>query len=579
MSRVKLIRGLSLLVPLFLAACATSGVSPTGLYGGPVQCVEGPRQTLDCRGAAEQYTRDLRADFSYLGQVTTGAGISTTKLMEADALSTDLKEQYFHLCAQYNACLISRPEFVEKTERLREIQARVRNAAYGYFAGQNIQINPPPYGVPPPMGGYPPPGGVGFPPPPHSGVPQPPGSVGIPAPSIPSAATEPGSTPSAHDRVDAILNILREGNRLLKEKGPPPPGSSLPNQIKSAGVPQPVPEPVALGIASTPRPDQDLDGSLRSMLVSLKETITRQHPAVAVGQTVVGNFVEEGKTWSTPLGALLQERVTKLIEQEGLFKPVLVARTRGITVTQVSAVERPNDPTALGALYQADLAIAGRYKPSGEQVEVNLVALDGAGKGELAQVTQAISTLAIPSVVPATATNAAETTQLLDSLNQAGPQVEGEARVEITTNRPGLGASFRRGDEIKYFVTSSLDGFLYLFHVDADKNVQRIFPNSYQRDARIQARAWVQVPDSGAPFRFAASTPYGLETTFAIVTDISLDEREFEAIESGFAKPKQELQAIVARSRGRVTRGGGAESPPLAAPRLAWNSITVLILP
>lgn len=578
MPQVKLIRDLSLLAPLFLVACATSGVSPTGLYGGPVQCVEGPRQTLDCRGAAEQYKRDLRADFSYLGQVSTGVGLSTTKLMEADALSTDLKEQYFHLCAQYNACLISKAEFVEKTERLREIQARVRNAAYGYFAGQNIQINPPPYGIPPPIGGYPPPGGVGFPPPPHGGAPQPPGSVGIPALSAPSAAAEAGSTPSAHDRVDAILNILREGNRLLKEKGPTSPGSSLPDQIKSASV-VPLPEPVALDIASTIRPDQDLDGSLRSMLVSLKETVIRQHPTVAVGQTVVGNFVEEGQTWSTPLGALLQERVTKLIEQEGLFKPVLVARTRGITVTQVSAVERPNDPNALGALYQADLAIAGRYKLSGEQVDVNLVALDGAGKGELAQVTQAISTLAIPSVVPAIATNAAETTQLLDSLNQARPQVDGEARVEITTNRPGLGASFRRGDEIKYFVTSSLDGFLYLFHVDADKSVQRIFPNSYQRDARIQAGAWVQVPDSGAPFRFAASTPYGLETTFAIVTDASLDEREFEAIESGFSRPKQELHAIVARSRGRVTRGGGAESPPLDAPRLAWNSITVLILP
>jgi hypothetical protein len=583
MSQVKLVRGLSLLVLLlllFLVGCATSPVSPTGLYGGPVQCVEGPRQTLDCRGAAEQYKRDLRADFSYLGQATAGVGLSTTKLMEADALSTDLKEQYFHLCAQYNACLISRPEFVEKTERLREIQARVRNAAYGYFAGQNIQINPPPYGAPPPMGGYPPPGGVGFPPPPppQSGVPQPYGSVGVPASPAPTSSGVTGSTPPQLDRVDAILNILREGNRLLKEQGPMPPGSSLSDQMKSASAPQ-VPEPAALGIASTPRPEQDLDGSLRSMLVSLKETIARQHPTLVLGRTVVGNFTEEGQTWASPLGAFLQERVVRLVEDEGIFGPVLALRTRGITVTQVAAVDHPNDPKALGALYQADMAIIGRFKPVGEQVEVQLAALDGVGKAELAKVTEVISTLAIPSTVPVTATNVAETGQLLQSLNQLGQQSGSGRGVEITTNRPGLGASFRRGEEIRYFVTSSLDGYFYLFHVDAEGEIKRIFPNAYQRETRIGAGAWVQVPGPGAPFKFEASTPYGLETTFAIVTDASLDERDFEAIDKGFARPKQELQAIVARSRGGVTRGGGAESPPLAAPRLAWNSITVLVVP
>ncbi|MDE2483936.1 MAG: DUF4384 domain-containing protein, partial [candidate division NC10 bacterium] len=525
MFQVKLARCLSLLVPLFLAACATSGVSPTGLYGDPVQCVEGPRQTLDCRGAAEQYKRDIRADFSYVGQATAGVGLSTTKLMEADALSTDLKEQYFHLCAQYNACLISRQEFVEKTERLREIQARVRNAAYGYFAGQNIQINPPPYGVPPPMGGYPPPGGVSFPPPPQSGMPQPSGSVSAPASPAPTPGGVVGSTPSQQDRVDAILNILREGNRLLKEKGPTPPGSSLPDQIKSASV-APLPESAALGIASTPRPEQDLDGSLRSMLVSLKETIAQQHPTLAVGRTVVGNITEEGQTWASPLGAFLQERVARLVEEESIFKPVLALRTRGITITQVAAADHPNDPKSLGALYQADMAIMGRFKPVGEQVEVQLAALDGAGTSELAKVTGVISALAIPSTLPVTATNAAETGQLLQSLNQLGQQSGNGRRVEITTNRPGLGTSFKRGEEIRYFVTSSLDGYLYLFHVDAEGGIKRVFPNMYQRETRIEAGAWVQVPGPGAPFKFEASTPYGLETTFAIVTDAMLDERE-----------------------------------------------------
>ncbi len=340
---------------------------------------------------------------------------------------------------------------------------------------------------------------------------------------------------------------------------------------------QPAPGPTA-------HPQDDLDAKLRAMLASLKQEVARKNLALASGPAVVGNFTEEGQPWSSPLGALLQERVATLVETEGLFNAPAVL-TRGITIQQVAAVENPNDPKALGALYNTDLAIAGTYRPETDEILVRLTALDGKG-GELAQVSNKISTRAIPDVVALAPANAADTSQLLSSLNQLGPKSQGDAKVEVTTNRPGAGANFRLGEEIRYFVTSTIDGYLYLFHIDADKNVLRIFPNQYQREGRIKAGATLEVPAPGAPFKFEASPPFGLETTFAIVTLAPLDEKDFQMVEGGFAKPKQQVPALVA-TRGISVKPVEPASPPSAsasaaavpAAQLVWNSVTVLIRP
>jgi len=350
-------------------------------------------------------------------------------------------------------------------------------------------------------------------------------------------------------------------------------------------VAQAAPTPSAL-------PQQDLDSSLRAMLVSLKHEVVSKNPARASGEAVVGNFTEEGQPWSSPLGALLQERVATLVETEGLFKPVAI-QTRGITIKQVAGVENPNDPKALSALYNTDLAIAGTYRPQPDRILVRLAVLDDKGS-ELAQTVKEILRQAIPDVVASAPANAADTGQLLNSFNQLGPRSQGDARVEVTTNRPGAGANFRLGEEIRYFVTSTIDGYLYLFHIDAEKNVLRIFPNQYQREARVAAGAAREVPAPGAPFKFEASPPFGLETTFAMVTSVPLDEKDFQMVEGGFAKPKQEVQALVA-TRGISVKPVEALSPAAAAPssssypaaapgqspppQLVWNSVTVLIRP
>lgn len=583
-----------------LIACQGTGVNPTGLTGAQVMCPLGPRPSLDCRGVLQQYARDLKADLNYMSQVQIGLGITSTKLTEADALTSDLLQHYYQTCTLYNACIIAPQDYAAKTDRLQDIQLQVRRAlvAAGFGGQQNIQINPP-FGAPfpppqpgafTPPGGFPPGGGIppgGFPPgAPPAGFPQPspipPGDPGLQQPSLgfpspgqpipgqvlpgsginPSIGIPPGQ--GAQTRGDTVLNILREGSKLLREATP-------------AGTTPVAPPPApAAGPMSSGAPQEDLDTSLRAMLFSLKQEIARQNPAQASGRAVVGNFTEEGQPWSSPLGALLRERVSSLVETEGLFKAP--AQTRGITVKEVAAVANPNDPKALSSLYNTDLAISGTYRPQADRIQVRLAALDDKG-AMLAQANREISPQAIPSVVAAVPQNSAEANQFLNSLNQLGPKSQGNAKVEVTTNRPGAGANFRLGEEIKYFVSSTIGGYLYLFHVDADKNTLRLFPNQYQKEARIATGATIEFPSSGAPFKFEASPPFGLETTFALVTPVPLDEKDFQMIEGAFAKPRQDVPTLVA------TRGISVKPTATAPPHqsgstgLVWNSVTVLIRP
>jgi len=635
---------------LLLAACQTTGVHPTGL-AGEIKCPDGPRQMLDCRGALQQYARDFKADLSFMQKAQVGLGVTSTKLTEADALSGDLIQHYYRTCTLYNACIITRQEYAAKTEKLQSVQLLVRQSlgpgGYGLATQQNIQINPP-FGTPPPGGFplpppvYPPPGGeyppfpggappVGYPQP---GVPYPqgdpsqqPGAFGFPPapggqppPSGISVNIPPTQGGQPQDRVDSILNILREGVKLIREQNPPaqspiPPGTSFAEPaVTTASMPA-VPQGSPSGAGApvmvmaqaqptawaVPPPQQDLDGNLRGMLTELRQEVARRNPSLASGQAVVGNFTEEGQPWSSPLGALLQERVATLVASEGLFNSPPAIATRGVSVKQVATVDNPNDPKALSALYNTDLAIAGTYRPQTDRVIVRLAALDGRGT-EVAQTIREILRQAIPDVVAAAPTNAADTSQLLNSLNQLGPKAQDGARVEVTTNRPGAGANFRLGEEIKYLVSATMDGYLYLFHIDADKNILRIFPNQYQREARISAGAALEVPAPGAPFKFEASPPFGLETTFAIVTAVPLDEKDFQMVEGGFAKPMQEVPTLVA-TRGISVKPAESAYPPPApaalpsagspyptappppttapqsAPPLVWNSVTVLIRP
>ena len=77
---------------------------------------------------------------------------------------------------------------------------------------------------------------------------------------------------------------------------------------------------------------------------------------------------------------------------------------------------------------------------------------------------------------------------------------------------------YSTGEFVNVSVVSEQAGYLYLFNVDASKAATQLFPNRFQEDNRIGARAAVAVPGR-AGFRIrVGSRGLGIETLFAVVS-------------------------------------------------------------
>src|SRR5439155_14596648 len=103
----------------------------------------GARPAIDCRGVLQQYARDLKVDLDAMSKFKVGLGITSNKMTEADALTSDLLQHSYQVCTLYNACIVSPQEYASKSEKLQELQLQVRRTlACGRYGQQHtIQIN------------------------------------------------------------------------------------------------------------------------------------------------------------------------------------------------------------------------------------------------------------------------------------------------------------------------------------------------------------------------------------------------------------------------------------------------------
>lgn len=96
--------------------------------------------------------------------------------------------------------------------------------------------------------------------------------------------------------------------------------------------------------------------------------------------------------------------------------------------------------------------------------------------------------------------------------------------VRVAVNHEDL--TYTEDDLIEATVTSSEDGFLYLFYKDADDNVSLLYPNKFHADNKIEKGKTVTVPENGGNFRMRVVPPFGKEQLLAVVSKKPLENIE-----------------------------------------------------
>lgn len=92
--------------------------------------------------------------------------------------------------------------------------------------------------------------------------------------------------------------------------------------------------------------------------------------------------------------------------------------------------------------------------------------------------------------------------------------------------------TFRRGDEIAFFVKADQDCFVTLIYFSAQSGGYILFPNRDQTDMRIRAGTEVRIPAEGSSLVFKASTP-GVEEISVIATRMPVEVFASYEVERG----------------------------------------------
>jgi Domain of unknown function (DUF4384)/Caspase domain len=82
---------------------------------------------------------------------------------------------------------------------------------------------------------------------------------------------------------------------------------------------------------------------------------------------------------------------------------------------------------------------------------------------------------------------------------------------------------YREGDPLFLTVTCERDAHVYVLYKQADGKAFQIFPNSAQKDNRVQAKQAVQIPASDDQFRWRIGPPFGKELIKVIASKDSIE--------------------------------------------------------
>jgi len=474
-----------------VAACATQQIAgPTGLPGEQRPC-GGP--ALDCRGYFSQAQRDFKVSLSGLygpigGGVGFGAGSS--QLIALDSISGDMILHYQRYCQQYNACLISREEFLRRTDTLQTTQTEVRRL---------VGTLPTPQVAPSPQFSWPP-------------------EIVYP----PTGVTYPEGMTKEMRVADAIFKVVLEAMR--------PPGATGSVSVSSGPSVQQFPSTPAPPVVTAPAPPPVPYSSPQSAPTvspgaedpfrAIANELTQIARSLGTGQVpmkaVLGEISYRNTEFGSPLSVFMKTRLQEELRRSGAFALVEAPQLRTISVAQ-----SPKSGTALAEASGADVVIAGNYWETAEGVEL-FVSLRQRKQDLLLGVARALlpSALLPPgvAVTPANLASARLNERIEDQIAPlSATQADAPLKVEVWTDR-GKGAIYSEGEEVLVMVRVSQNAYLRLFFTDANNQTYQVFPNIYRQHGWIPGGQVVTIPTPEDRFVLKVKPPFGIESLTAFAS-------------------------------------------------------------
>ncbi|MBI2986045.1 MAG: DUF4384 domain-containing protein [Deltaproteobacteria bacterium] len=524
-----------------LAGCAMQQISgPTGVLEGE-RVGGGP--LVDCRGYFSQAGQEIKASINAPQGPGLGLGFGSTPLLALDSITGDMISHYQRYCHQYNVGLISREEFLRKTDMLHATQTAIR-AVVGTVP-QPLPSQAYPVATMPGMG--------------------PPMDPNFPSPSLGSAMPGggmPEATSKSMQMAESIFRMILEAMRLAPgvsspPQFPPTPGAGGGPQFPPGprpSYPQPYPQPGRPPMSLPPSPvtslppssgqeaSPGLDGLFRSVVDELTQISRVQGGMGRPVRAVLGEISYRNTEYGSPLSLFLKERLREQLTRSGDFVLLETPRLRGI-----GGISKPKAVTALAESSGADVVISGNYWDNPEGIDL-LISMRERSEDTLLGVSRCLLPSSVLPKQPSAPANleAARLNELLEE-SIAPPSAVDPAKplkVEVWTDR-GKGAIYTEGEEMYVMVRVSQDAYVRLYYTDANKQTYQIFPNSYRPESRVQGGSVLTIPSPEDRFAFRVKAPFGVESLTALASRKPFKEPEGATLSTGpFQRVSQGMRGI-----------------------------------
>jgi len=190
-----------------------------------------------------------------------------------------------------------------------------------------------------------------------------------------------------------------------------------------------------------------------------------------------------------------------------------------------------------------DSILFGTYQGQSNAVSVQLSLTDLATNSLISCMTYDVPTSAIPKNEAIRPSNNV-LKQVTELISTAEPEAKSSESFILSMSADrGKGASYRDGEYLTLFLTSSVDAYLKIYHVDVTGKAELIWPNRFGGNGRINAGQAMKFPGPTDGFRYLLGKPYGTEFIKAVASlapfatrevDFSdLDGSALEAIDRG----------------------------------------------
>ena len=91
------------------------------------------------------------------------------------------------------------------------------------------------------------------------------------------------------------------------------------------------------------------------------------------------------------------------------------------------------------------------------------------------------------------------------------PAVAGGQQLKVVAWVDHADNTYAIGEAVRLFVKANKDAYLTVINVGPTGNTTMLFPNTFQRDSRIQAGRTVEIPAPGSGAQFRVGGPVGRE--------------------------------------------------------------------